>query len=100
MTSFNEMQNEVAPNLPRNSKIHWLINNQSKFCTLPWINLNTNTNGNLKLCCSIQENTFILNDDETPFNFGYDNIEDIWNSSYMKLVRNNTKTNVTSMTRN
>ena len=94
MTSFNEVQNEVAPNLSHNSKIHWLINNQSKFCTLPWINLNTNTNGNLKLCCSIQENTFILNDDETPFNFGYDNIEDIWNSSYMKLVRNNTKTNV------
>ena len=49
MTSFNEMQNEVAPNLPRNSKIHWLINNQSKFCTLPWINLNTNTNGNLNI---------------------------------------------------
>jgi len=66
------------------------IKNQSKFCILPWLNLNTNPNGNLKLCCSIQEDKFILHKDGTPFNLGHHAIEELWNSDYMKNVRHST----------
>ena len=81
----------MIPQLKKSEKVAWLSNNHKKFCVLPWINLNTNPDGKLKLCCNIQNNNSILtvNVDgvETPFNMGHHSIEEIWNSEYMKTVR-------------
>ena len=73
--------------ISKDKKIEWLAQNYDKFCALPWLNLNTNPDGKLKLCCNIQKNNFILTQEETPFNLGYNSIEEIWNSTYMENVR-------------
>lgn len=77
----------VPSELPTFSKVEWMSKNMNKFCVLPWLNLHTSPNGNIKLCCSIQYNSFINDPDEKPFNFGYDPIEKIWNSGFMRYVR-------------
>lgn len=77
----------VPSDLPTNSKVEWMSKNMNKFCVLPWINLHTSPNGYIKLCCSIQYNSYINNQQEKPFNFGYDPIENIWNSGFMRYVR-------------
>ena len=59
----------------------------STWCPYPWFNLNSNTDGNIKLCCSITEN-YHITDGNRNFNFGKDPIEKIWNSQYMKDIRN------------
>ena len=59
------------------------------FCVFPFFNLNSNTDGSVKLCCNIRENTHVKKNDGTEFNLGYDNIEDIWSSDYMNEVRRN-----------
>ena len=56
------------------------------FCPLPWTNLNSNTEGSIKLCCSILENYHVRNKDR-ELNFGIDDIESIWNGDYMKYHR-------------
>ena len=57
------------------------------FCVFPFFNLNSNTDGNVKLCCNIRENAYVKKDDGTDFNLGKDNIEDIWASTHMDDVR-------------
>jgi organic radical activating enzyme len=90
----------MIPKLKKSEKVTWLAENQKKFCVLPWINLNTNPDGKLKLCCNIQINdsvlTFNKNDVLTPFNIGYHSIDEIWNSEYMKTVREQQLSNVGS----
>lgn len=81
----------MIPKLKKSEKVAWLASNHKKFCVLPWINLNTNPDGKLKLCCNIQYENSVLTVDvegvKTPFNMGYHSIEEIWNSEYMKTVR-------------
>lgn len=57
------------------------------FCVFPFFNLNSNTDGSVKLCCNIRENTHIKKPDLTEYNLGYDNIEDIWSSDYLNKIR-------------
>jgi organic radical activating enzyme len=60
------------------------------FCVLPFVNLNTNANGKLKLCCNIQIDRHVTwgeEDNYTEFNLGHDDINDIWNSRYLADVR-------------
>ena len=59
------------------------------FCVFPFFNLNSNTDGSVKLCCNIRENVHVKKTDGTEFNLGHDNIEDIWSSDYMNEVRRN-----------
>lgn len=68
------------------SKVVWMTKNMNKFCVLPWINLHTSTNGDIKLCCNIQYNS-VVTDGEKVFNLGRDPIESIWNSGYMRYTR-------------
>jgi organic radical activating enzyme len=77
---------KVPDEVPSEQRIDWVTGNLSKFCVLPWLNLNTNPNGNVKLCCSIAMDHFVAKD--RPFNLGYDDIDEIWNSDYMQNVRN------------
>ena len=57
------------------------------FCLHPFVNLNSNTEGSVKLCCSITENIHAKNADGSEFNFGTNSIEDIWYSDYMVDIR-------------
>ncbi len=72
-------------------RVQWAVNNIPKFCILPWLNLHTTPNGEIKLCCSIQTHNSLVMDMENkverPFNFGYDDITRIWNSDYMANAR-------------
>jgi len=77
----------VPAELPKISKVDWMTKNMNKFCVLPWINLHTAPDGKVKLCCSIQFSSFVTNAVDTPFNFGYDSIESIWNSGNMRYTR-------------
>lgn len=77
---------KVPEEINSDQRIDWITNNLTKFCVLPWLNLNTNPNGNVKLCCSIAMDHFVAKD--RPFNLGYDDIDEIWNSYYMQNVRN------------
>ena len=58
----------------------------STYCLYPFTNLNSNTEGSVKLCCSINENIHATKDG-MELNFGTHSIEDIWNSPYMVDVR-------------
>ena len=57
------------------------------FCLHPFVNLNSNTEGSVKLCCSITENIHAKNTDGSEFNFGTNSIEEIWYSDYMVDIR-------------
>ena len=57
------------------------------FCLYPFMNLNSNTEGSVKLCCSINENIHVKDSDGNELNFGTHSIEEIWKSEYMKDIR-------------
>lgn len=64
-----------------------LMNNSKTFCVYPWININTNTTGNCKLCCNIVIDSHIKKPTGQDFLLGTDSIGEIWNSDYMKNTR-------------
>lgn len=57
------------------------------FCLYPFMNLNSNTEGSVKLCCSINENIHVKDKNGNELNFGTHSIEEIWNSEYMQTIR-------------
>lgn len=58
--------------------------NNKSICALPWVNLSTDTDGSIRLCCI--SDTYIKKDDGTKFNLGHDTVDDIINStSYTKI---------------
>lgn len=59
--------------------------NNKSICVIPWINLSSDTDGSVRLCCS--SSAKIKKDDGTNFNLGYDKIEDIINSTCYKKIR-------------
>ena len=59
----------------------------STYCLFPFTNLNSNTEGSVKLCCSINENIHATDENNNELNFGTHGVEEIWNSQYMKDVR-------------
>jgi len=81
-----------VPKVPEDTisenRINWLTDNLKKFCVLPWLNLNTNPNGNIKLCCSITMDHFVNDWKGRAFNLGHDDIDTLWNGDYMQNVRN------------
>jgi organic radical activating enzyme len=81
------MSTTVPEDIPQEKRIEWLSKNLDKFCVLPWLNLNTNTDGNIKLCCNIQLEHLVADADTGTYNLGKHDIETIWNSVYMKYTR-------------
>lgn len=73
-------------------RVKWAVENIPKFCVLPWINLHTTPTGDMKLCCSIQYNSFITDSDDEVFNMGRDDIRKIWNSGFMRYTREQHRT--------
>lgn len=65
-------------------KLSHIINNKS-FCTLPWVNISTHTNGDVRLCCV--SDAFVKKENGTNYNLGKDNISDIFNSKHMNQIR-------------
>jgi len=66
------------------------------FCPLPWIHMATRPNGDARLCCTANasgayknETTagLIASDKQTFLNYGKQNIEEVFNSNFMKNVR-------------
>ncbi len=57
------------------------------YCLYPFVNLNSNTEGSVKLCCSINENIHATDKDGHELNFGNNSVEEIWNSDYMTTIR-------------
>jgi sulfatase maturation enzyme AslB (radical SAM superfamily) len=56
------------------------------WCPYPWINLNSNTDGRVKLCCSIVDDEHI-SESLQDLNFADHSIERIWNSQYIQNIR-------------
>lgn len=59
--------------------------NNKSICVLPWINISTNTEGNVRLCCL--SDAYIKKENGTNYNLGYDKLDDIINSASFKKVR-------------
>lgn len=57
------------------------------FCVMPWINLATETNGKCKICCIVMTNRYIKREDGSDFEIQTDPIEKIWNSKYVRDIR-------------
>jgi MoaA/NifB/PqqE/SkfB family radical SAM enzyme len=72
----------IPSEVSRSDRAMWLTKNREKFCILPFINLNTNPDGKIKLCCNVQWDHFVARN-KIPLNFGYDDIEEIWKGKYM-----------------
>lgn len=85
----------IPADVPAEKRIEWLTKNLDKFCVLPWLNLNTNPNGNIKLCCNIQIDHWVS--DGVPYNLGKHDIDVIWYSHYMKNARKMHRSNLGSV---
>ena len=66
------------------------------FCPLPWIHLATRPNGDVRLCCTANasgagkediKDAGLVKHDGKIMNLQHDTISEVWNSSYMKIVR-------------
>jgi len=75
--------------------------NESKFCVVPFVQLNTRGKGDARVCCSIggldygipkhitidEINNETYGPDTEVFNLSKDNIQDLWNSKFMHNFR-------------
>lgn len=75
--------------------------NKDTFCVVPFVQLNTRGKGDARVCCSIEGidygipknltldeiNNNNYNQNTEVFNLSKDNIEDLWNSDFMKNFR-------------
>ena len=65
----------------------------STMCALPWLNLNTTPQGQVKLCCNITKQQHMItkrvNDTDVLMDWGYDDLDSIWNGEYMRETRDN-----------
>lgn len=88
---MTDPQSPPASGIDRVDMVQWFTDTRDRLCLLPWLNIHTNTDGKIKLCCNIHLDHFvnILEKDLsiTYFNFGYDDIDTIWNSKYMRSSR-------------
>ena len=57
------------------------------FCPFPFMNLNSNTDGSVKICCAQNENMHLKKDDDTTFNLYEDDISEVWNSKHIQSIR-------------
>ena len=57
------------------------------FCPFPFMNLNSNTDGSVKICCAQNENMHLKKDDDTTFNLYEDDISEVWNSKHIQDIR-------------
>ena len=57
------------------------------FCPFPFMNLNNNTDGSMKICCAQNENLHLKKDDGSTFNASIEDIDEVWNSKHMRDIR-------------
>ncbi len=64
------------------------LKEHKSFCLYPWVNINCDTDGKVKLCCNIEDAFYLKDFDGSPFELGKDSIiKDVWNSDAYKDVR-------------
>ena len=61
------------------------------FCVLPFLGLECKTTGEASICCVQQE---VAKEKNVPYNFAKDTITEVFNSDWMKDLRNDFKNNV------
>lgn len=60
------------------------------WCPLPWMSINVRNNGDLRVCCNANvgfDQGLVRKDDNTIFNLGKDNLNDIRNAQLLKDIR-------------
>ena len=62
------------------------LENTKHFCAYPWIHTACNTYGDFRLCC--MADFHIAKNNGDPYKFGKDSISEMWNSDYMRDIRN------------
>ena len=56
-------------------------------CSLPWTNINTTPQGQVKLCCNITHPRDVLMQDGIELNWSKHSIDQIWNGDHMQHTR-------------
>jgi organic radical activating enzyme len=59
----------------------------NSFCFSPWAHLEVSSQGEFKPCCVYKES--ITDDNGIPFNINSNDIDQVYNSNYLKKLRNN-----------
>ena len=59
----------------------------STWCALPWTNINTTPQGQVKLCCNITHPRDVIQLDHRPADWSTDSLSDIWNGDHFRSVR-------------
>ena len=57
------------------------------WCALPWTNINTTPQGQVKLCCNITHPRDVLMQDGIELNWSKHSIDQIWNGDHMQHTR-------------
>lgn len=57
----------------------------SSLCALPFMHMQTEPDGKVKLCCLAKQH--VTDENGSPYNFGTDDVNEIFNSKYMRKVR-------------
>ena len=59
----------------------------STWCVLPWTNINTTPQGQIKLCCNITHPRDVLLADGTALDWSTHSLDEIWNGDHLRAVR-------------
>jgi len=70
---------DVFPELAR-------LDNQT-WCALPWTNINTTPQGQVRLCCNITHPREVLEQAGRPLDWSSDDLDSIWNGEHLQAVR-------------
>lgn len=61
------------------------LQKSKSFCIMPWVHLATDPSGRCRICCLSTKQ--IKDDSGRPYNLGYDDIKEIYNSESLKSAR-------------
>jgi len=64
-----------------------LVEPSKTWCALPWTNINTTPQGQIKLCCNITHPSDVLQSAQGALTWDRDSIQDIWQGEHLRSVR-------------
>ena len=67
--------------------------NDSTWCALPWTNINTTPQGQVKLCCNITHPRDVIMISDQPADWSRDHLQQIWNGNHLRSVRDSMLSN-------
>ena len=92
-TQLDQLRQEslvhVFPELAAIDQTH----SSDTWCALPWVNLNTTPQGQVKLCCNITYQKHMITQRvdgiDIPMDWSRDDLDSVWNGAYMRNTRDN-----------